>query len=256
MSVSLPQAVRALVGDLAEVPGAVAVVLGGSRATATHRPDSDWDIGLYYRGSQLPLDPEDIRCLGREGYVSALGEWGPIMHGGAWLTVESTPVDVLFRDLDVVESWIEQAQRGRYDVLTQNGYIVGAPTYLPVGELAICQPIVGVVPRPCFTQALAASAARRWRGTASVSLMFAHGHARLGDAVCCAGMMVNAVLSAAHARLAQRREWVLNEKLLVQRAGLQDTQALLARPGSTSKDLLSRVADVGAALQIEPLVAR
>jgi hypothetical protein len=254
--VSLPRAVCALVDDLAEVPGAVAVVLGGSRATATHRPDSDWDIGLYYRGSQRPLNPEDIRRLGREGYVSALGEWGPIMHGGAWLTVENTAIDVLFRDLDVVEGWIEEALHGRYDVLTQHGYIVGAPTYLPVGELAICQPIVGTVPRPRFARALAASATHGWHGAASVSLMFAHSHARLGDAVCCGGMLANAVLSAAHARLAQRREWVLNEKRLVQRAGLQETQPLLARPGSTSTELLASVAFVSAALQIEPLIAR
>jgi hypothetical protein len=254
--VLLPEAVCALVGDLAEIPGAVAVVLGRSRAIATHRPDSDWDIGLYYRGSQRRLDPDDIRCLGHAGYVSALGEWGPIMHGGAWLTVDSTAIDVLFRDLDVVEGWIEEAQHGRYDVLMQHGYIVGSPTYLPVGELATCQPIVGAVPRPRFTQALAASAAHRWQGSASVSLMFAHSHARLGDAVCCAGMLVNAVLCAAHARLAQRREWVLNEKRLVERAGLHDTRPLLARPGSTSNDLLASVAAVSAVLQIEPLVAR
>lgn len=42
-----------------------------------------------------------------------MGEWGPIMHGGAWLTVESTPIDVLFRDLDIVAGWMEEAQHGR-----------------------------------------------------------------------------------------------------------------------------------------------
>jgi predicted nucleotidyltransferase len=254
--VSLPEPVAALVADLAEIPGAVAVVLGGSRATTTHRPDSDWDIGLYYRGSQRSLDPEDVRRLGYEGYVSALGAWGPIVDGGAWLTIDRTPVDVLFRDLDVVEGWIEEAEHGRYEELMQNGYIVGAPTYIPVGELALCQPIVGNVPRPRFPQALAASAAKRWQGRASTSLMFANMHARLGDAVCCAGMLVDAVLCAAHGRLAQRCEWVLNEKRLVDRAGLQDTQPLLARPGSTSDDLLASVALIGAALQIEPLTDR
>jgi predicted nucleotidyltransferase len=30
------------------VPGIVGVVLGGSRARGTHRPDSDIDIGIYY----------------------------------------------------------------------------------------------------------------------------------------------------------------------------------------------------------------
>ena len=141
-------------------------------------------------------------------------------------------------------------------MLVQTGYIVGAPTYLPVGELALCQPLVGEVPRPEFPAALAAGAATRWRGRASAALMFANIHARLGDPVCCAGMLVEAVLCAAHGRLAQRREWVLNEKRLVQRAGLQDARPVLARPGSTSKELLASVALVSATLRIDPLTGR
>jgi hypothetical protein len=34
---------------LAELPGVLAVSLGGSRARGTHRPDSDWDLAIYYR---------------------------------------------------------------------------------------------------------------------------------------------------------------------------------------------------------------
>jgi hypothetical protein len=66
---------------------------------------------------------------------------------------------------------MRDAQHGRFEVLTQNGCIVGAPTYLPVGELAVCQPLVGDVPRPSFPDELAATASERWRGRASVSLM-------------------------------------------------------------------------------------
>ena len=122
-------------------------MLGGSRADGTHRPDSDWDLGLYYRGA---FDPDALRRLGHEGHVSEFGEWGPIMNGGAWLTLDGTPVDVLYRDLDQVERWLDDARAGRFAVLTQNGYIVGAPTYLPVGELALCRPIAGDLPRPAF----------------------------------------------------------------------------------------------------------
>ena len=157
----LPAPVAALAGALARVPGAVAVALGGSRATGTHRPDSDWDLGLYYRAS---LEPADVRRLGHPGYVSGLGEWGPIVNGGAWLTVGGLAVDVLFRDLDVIEGWLEDARSGRFEVLTQNGHLVGAPTYLPVGELALCRPLSGNLPRPAFPATLAASAASRWDG--------------------------------------------------------------------------------------------
>lgn len=233
-----------LAADLAGLPGVVAVVLGGSRAAGTHRPDSDWDLGLYYRAS---FEPSELRRLGHEGHVSALGEWGPIMDGGAWLTLEGAPVDVLFRDLDRVERWLEDARRGRFEVLTQNGYVVGAPTYLPAGELALCRPIAGELPRPEFPDALAESAPVRWRGRASVCLMFARTHAGLGDTVACTGMLAQAALCTGHARLAERREWVLNEKRLIERAGL----------GAVAQPVASGDVDaVAAVLGVEPLAAR
>jgi predicted nucleotidyltransferase len=220
----------------------VAVALGGSRAAGTHRPDSDWDLGVYYRRA---FDPSAVRRLSHEGYVSGLGEWGPVMNGGAWLTVEGTPVDVLFRDLDIVERWLGNAVRGKFEVLSQNGYVVGAPTYLPVGELALCRPVSGALPRPDFPEPLAASAADRWRGRAGVALMFAEIHARAADEVPRTGMLASAVLCVAHARLAERREWALNEKGLVRRAGLAEVEALLARGAD--------VAAVSSALGVEPL---
>jgi predicted nucleotidyltransferase len=251
----LPAPVATLAAELADLDGAVAVVLGGSRATATHRPDSDWDLGVYYR-SRRPLDPSAVRRLGHDGHVSELGEWGPIVNGGAWLTIDGTPVDVLFRDLDMVEGWLGEAEQGRFEVLSQNGYLVGAPTYVPVAELAIGRPIAGEVPRPRFPARLAASAPPRWVGRAGVALMFARIHAGAGDAVCCAGMLADAVLCTAHARLAERREWVLNEKRIVQRAALDEVQGLLAGPGATRAELTATVAAVSATLGVEPLSAR
>jgi predicted nucleotidyltransferase len=255
---ALPAPVSALAHELASLPGVVAVVLGGSRATGTHRPDSDWDLGVYYRGATRPIDPGDVAALGHSGFVvSALNEWGPIMNGGAWLTIEQLPVDALFRDLDVIEVWMRDARDGRFEILMQNGYIVGAPTYLPIGELAICEPLAGQLPpRPRYPEALARAAAERWTGRASVALMFASGYAKHADAVACAGMLSYATLCAAHARLAARREWVLNEKNLVQRAGLSAVQPVLAGPGSTAEQLTGAVDAVSAALEVEPLTAR
>ena len=233
-------------------------MLGGSRADGTHRPDSDWDLGLYYRSSAAaPFDPATVGALGHAGYVSGLGEWGPIMAGGAWLTVAGAAVDVLFRDLDRVEAWLADAEAGGFAILMQNGYVVGAPTYLPVGELATCCPIAGApLPRPVFSERLAASAPARWEGRAAVDLMFAGTHAAAGDAVACGGMLAGAVLCAAHARLTARREWARNEKRMVERAGLAAVQPLLASPGASPDALRATVAAVGAAVGIEPLSAR
>ncbi|MBV9047933.1 MAG: nucleotidyltransferase domain-containing protein [Solirubrobacterales bacterium] len=255
-AVSLPASIEHLALQLSRLPGAVAVVLGGSRALGNERPDSDWDLGLYYRSSERPLNPGDLRDLRHRGHVSELGEWGPIVNGGAWLTIADLPVDVLYRDLDTIERWMAEAQAGRFEVVRQNGYIVGAPTYLPMGELSLCQPISGQLPRPKFPDALAEAAPVRWTGRASVSLMFALGYARLADAVCCAGMLADAILCTSHARLAGRREWVLNEKQLVQRAGLANLQEALACPGRTSGELADTVTTVSESLAVRPLTAR
>jgi predicted nucleotidyltransferase len=243
---TLPTGIARLADRLHALPGVEAIVLGGSRATGTHRPDSDWDLGLYYRGSRGGFDPADLRRLGYEGYVAGLGEWGPVVNGGAWLTVEGAPVDVLFRDLDLVEAWLDDAEHGRFEVLAQNGYIAGAPSYLPVGELAVCRPLAGDLPRPTFPDALAARAPAWWRGRAGVALMFAEMHAAGADHACCTGMLVDAALCTAHARLCERREWVLNEKRLLRRAGLEAVDPLLA-PGG---ELTAAVAAVGEALGV------
>jgi predicted nucleotidyltransferase len=246
----LPAPVERLAEELAAVPGVAAVALTGSRATGVHRPESDWDLSVYYRGS---IDPDGLRALGYEGYVSGVGEWGPIMNGGGWLTSDGIPVDVLYRDLDTVERWLVDAEQGRFEVLMQNGSLAGAPTYGPVGELAVARPISGRLPRPVYPGALAEAAPGRWRGRAQVALLFAEKHGETGDAVCCAGMLAQAVLCVAHARLAERREWVVGEKRLVERAGLAAVQPLLTDLGD---DLRAAVDGVAGVLGVEPLAAR
>jgi hypothetical protein len=251
----LPAPVAALAAELAGLPGVVAVVLGGSRATGTHRPDSDWDLGVYYRCGR-PVDPGAVRALGHPGVVSELREWGPIVNGGAWLTVDGLAVDVLFRDYDRVRGWLGEAEHGRFEVLAQNGHLAGAPTYLPVGELAVCVPLHGRVLRPVFPDPLAAAAPPRWEGRAGVALLFAEIHAGRADAVGCAGMLAVAVLCVAHARLAARRAWALNEKGLAERAGLGAAQERLATVGRTEAELRASVDAVSTLLGVAPVRPR
>jgi predicted nucleotidyltransferase len=60
---------------LAGVPGVVGVLLGGSRARGEHRPESDGDLGVYYRGD---LDLAALRALaGPDVDVAGPGAWGP-----------------------------------------------------------------------------------------------------------------------------------------------------------------------------------
>ena len=89
---------------LAAIPNVVAVVLGGSRAAGTERPDSDWDFGLYY---DTTLDPDDVRALGFDGQVFAPGEWSPLMDGGAWFEIDGAKVDLIYREVGAVQHWID-----------------------------------------------------------------------------------------------------------------------------------------------------
>jgi Nucleotidyltransferase domain len=51
---------RHVADRLGALPGVEAVTLGGSRAEGIHRPDSDWDFSVYYRGHFAPQALRDI----------------------------------------------------------------------------------------------------------------------------------------------------------------------------------------------------
>lgn len=130
---------------LAEIPGVVAVALGGSRARGEERPDSDWDFGLYYRGQ---IRADHVRALDCEGTVVEPGEWGRLVNGGAWLTIDEVRVDLLYRDLEQLEHWTAEAEEGRFEIDLVEGFVAGMPTYALAGELALARVVVGELPRP------------------------------------------------------------------------------------------------------------
>ena len=72
----LPQPIAELVDMLTAMPGTVAVVLGGSRALGSSDEKSDWDLGLYYRGTI------SLTALAAHGVVYSPGSWGRVMNGG------------------------------------------------------------------------------------------------------------------------------------------------------------------------------
>jgi hypothetical protein len=125
----------------------VAVTLGGSRAGGVIHPDSDWDFGLYYRDA---IRADDVRGLGFDGTVVEPGAWGRLVNGGAGLTVEDQRVDLLYRDLDIVQHWLDEAEAGRYEIDQVEGYLAGIATYVLVGELALAELLAGELPRPGF----------------------------------------------------------------------------------------------------------
>ncbi|MEU4442199.1 nucleotidyltransferase domain-containing protein [Actinosynnema sp. NPDC050801] len=223
---------------LAALPAVHAVTLGGSRAQGAHTPDSDWDLAVYYRGD---FDPADLRALGWPGEVSEIGGWGGgVFNGGAWLTVDGRRVDVHYRDLDVVEHELAEAERGRFHWEPLMFHLAGIPSYVVVAELALNRVLRGDLPRPAYPEALRVAAPPVWHERAALTLGYARtAHAPNGRLVEVAGALATAALQTAHAVLAARGYWTTNEKRLLQQAGLRGVDAVVAglrpEPGALAR---------------------
>ena len=231
----LPQPIAELVDMLTAMPGTVAVVLGGSRALGSSDEKSDWDLGLYYRGTI------SLTALAAHGVVYSPGSWGRVMNGGAWLRCGGEKVDVILRDLDVVEHWTRRAEQGEFEVDALLGYLAGVPTYSLSAELASCRVLRGNIQATPFPPKLVASAPPRWRFCRSFSLDYARMHGRRGNLAGAAGQAAKSVMEEAHAILCERGQWMCNEKRLIETAGLGGLHALFAQVPTESASLVQWV---------------
>jgi hypothetical protein len=133
------------------------------------------------------------------------------------------------RDLDVVEHELAEAQQGRFHWEPLMFHLAGIPSYLVVAELALNQVLRGTLSCPEYSEALQTSAPRVWRDRAAMTLGYAKGaYVPRGQAAEVAGTLVTAAMQTGHAVLAARGEWVLNEKRLLQRAGLRAVDTIVA----------------------------
>ncbi|WP_372492089.1 nucleotidyltransferase domain-containing protein [Kineosporia corallincola] len=217
---------------LATLPGVEAVTLGGSRAQGTARPDSDWDLGVYYQDG---FDPRHINDLGYEGRVFGLGEWGGgVFDSGAWLRVDGRSVDVHYRNLGAVTNEVARAERGEFDIEPLMFHLAGIPTYLVVAELAVNRllrgtaPVVGAYPRQ-----LRRKAARVWADRAAMHLAYAENNQQ--RTMQCLGLIAVAVAEYAHAVVASEGIWVTNEKRLTKQAKMVDVDELVRTSTSTGQ---------------------
>lgn len=226
---------------LAGLPGVEAVALGGSRATPTQRPDSDWDFAIYYRNQ---FSPDDLRALGWPGEISEIGGWGGgVFNGGAWLTVEGRRVDVHYRDLTDVERRLAEARDGRFNVEHLLFHLAGVPTYVVVAELAFNVVLRGQLPKPDYPLALRRTASVRWWSDSHLTLEYARAaYAATGRLSQCVGAIATATCQAAHAVLAAAGEWATNEKVLIDRAGLRDVDEIV-RDVEPRRESLERAVD-------------
>lgn len=76
--------------------------------------------------------------------------------------------------------------------------------------------------------------------------------ARRGDIAGAVGQTSRAAIEAAHARLCDRRVWVVNEKRILERAGLEALHPRFARVPVDREGLLSWIAAIEAELVNDP----
>ncbi len=217
---------RHLVGALAPVSGVAAIALGGSRARGTATAQSDYDIGLYYRGDR-PIDVAalgkvaatlDDRGVGAE--VTPLGGWGPWIDGGGWLLIGGVHVDLLYRDLDRVAAAIDDAHAGKVERFYQPGHphaflptiYMGEAAYArilhdPAGALAALQGTT----RP-YPAALARALRERFEWEAEFSLANARKSLDRGDVYYLAGCTFRALACLCQTLFALNGVYLLNEK--------------------------------------------
>jgi len=255
----------AIAGRLVGVGGVVGVLLGGSRARGTHHPDSDVDLGVYYRP---PLDVGGLAALARElagpdATVTRPGDWGPWVDGGAWLSVDGVAVDWVYRDVDRVATAWRNAQDGRASWQAQVGHPLGVLDVWYAAEVALGVVLAdpsGELTRlhtaaTEYPEALAATLVARLP-EAGFTLAIARKTRHRGDVTYVAGCLFRALGVCAVALHAHARRWVVNEKGLIAAAGALPgapagfaarAHGLLARVGSTPDELAATL-DAAAAL--------
>ena len=251
----------ALAERLTSVDGVVGVVLGGSRARGEHVPESDVDLGIYYRDD---LDIAALGALAREvagpdAQVTKRGEWGPWVDGGGWLVIggdkqagDGLHVDWIYRDVDRVRDAWARAHRGSYDWNSQTGHPLGVPDFGYVGELALA--VVLADPSGELAELQNAitypdalrEALRRNLWEAEFLLQIAAKATSRGDSAYVALCLSRALLLCAHALHAHDGRWLVNEKGAVPAAGAlpsaptdfeRRVTGLLGQLGKTPEDL-------------------
>ncbi|MFC0007107.1 nucleotidyltransferase domain-containing protein [Micromonospora siamensis] len=248
-----------LAARICAVDGVVAVALGGSRARGDHRPDSDWDLGLYYRG---PLDVAGLRAVAATVADDAVeltepGGWGPWVDGGGWLRVGGVAVDWIYRDLDRVRRTWADCRAGRYEVGVQPGHPLGFYSHAYAGEVALCRvladPTGELTALRAETATYPPALAEALRGggwEAGFLVDNAAKAASAGDSGYVAGCLFRAVGVLVQALHGQAGRWLVNEKGMIASAGwlpgtppdfASRAQALLGAVGRTPEEQAATV---------------
>lgn len=260
MTLELAREVAAGVGALERV---VAVALGGSLARGRGDDRSDVDLGIYYDPAR-PFSIEALRALVTElddrhaPELVGFGGWGPWINGGAWTRMRGTKLDLLYRDLRLVDRVLEDCAAGRVTCDYQPGHPHGFHNHIYAGEvhhgLALHDPEGALAERQARTSpyppALGQVIVRRYLWEARFAVTTADGAAGRGDLAYVSGCLFRAVACLVQVLFAVNGRWFVNEKgSVAEAAGFPRTPpGFAAEVAAALSDLRPDPATLGAAL--------
>jgi predicted nucleotidyltransferase len=255
---------RRIAKRLGEIEGVVAVALGGSWAREEAHPGSDVDLGIYYRDEHRP-PIEYLDKLARElGYryptepVTDFGGWGPWINGGAWLQVDGTPVDWIYRELGQVSRIMDECRAGRPSIHYQPGHPHGFHTHMCMGEIHYCRPLYdpeGVLESlknvaENYPPRLKRALIRNQLWEARFALDTCRKSATRGDVFYVTGCLFRCTACMVQVLFALNERYLINEKgsveaansLALHPANFSETvNSVLARPGERPEQLESSI---------------
>jgi hypothetical protein len=234
---------------LAAVPGVIALVLGGSRASGAAHSSSDYDLGLYFRddaGLDVGRLLEAAKGLVDDpsaAAVTEVGGWGPWIVGGGWLTIAGRKVDLLYRPIEPVEKVIRDCREGRVSMDYQPGHPHGFCSAIWMGEVAACRVLndpQGVVAglkaiTAPYPDRLSEALVRRFHWEALFSIENAEAAVPRGDETYIAGCAFRSLSCVAQVLFALNRRYLINEK------GALEAAARLPRTISGLSERTARV---------------
>ncbi len=264
--------IRQTVGKLSAIKGIVALVLGGSYARGTQRPDSDIDLGLYYAEAE-PFSLEAVRQIVQQisddksiSTVTGFYEWGAWVNGGAWIHTAAGKMDFLYRNLDQVRQTIADSQAGKWalDYLQQPPYGFHSVIYL--AETQACWPlydpqgVIAELKRTILTYpvALKQRIIQDSLWLTEFTLIHARTFAANGDVYNTVGCFTRALSQMTQVLFALNETYLMSDKKALQIIESFPIKppdyavrvtAILAHPGSTSAELSAAAAALTALFQ-------
>ena len=259
---SILEQAEQIAARLGQIEGVTAVALGGSWARGAGKPGSDIDLGIYYH----PNHPPSIVALRQLAHelddrhpaeaVTDYGGWGPWINGGGWLTINSQPVDWLYRDLELVTRCITDGRAGKIATYYQPGHPHGFHTHIYMGEVHYCRPLYdpdGALAAlkaltdpypPRLKQALT----NTWE--AHFALDTCRKSAARGDVFHVSGSLFRCAAILVQVLFALNERYIINEKGATSAIDAfplrpasfgESVSAILAHPGQTPEELLRSI---------------